>query len=86
MRQLAQRSPKLVSRRGADLTKILREDDVRPELVEKDLVHLVEALARREMRGDSAIDIVLRDNRFAYCDLIPTSAQPTTAPFTAPGR
>jgi len=31
-------------------------------------------------------EIVLRDNRFAYCDLIPTSAQPTTAPFTAPGR
>jgi len=31
-------------------------------------------------------EIVLRDNRFAYCDLIPTSPQPTTAPLTAPGR
>jgi uncharacterized protein (TIGR00290 family) len=31
-------------------------------------------------------EIVLRDNRFAYCDLIPTSPQPPTAPLTAPGR
>src|SRR5258707_238263 len=62
MRQLAQRSPKLVSRRSADLTEILREDDVRPELVEEDLVDLIEALARREVRGDGAIDVVLRES------------------------
>jgi uncharacterized protein (TIGR00290 family) len=31
-------------------------------------------------------EIVLRDNRFAYCDLIPTSPQPPTAPLAAPGR
>jgi hypothetical protein len=62
MRQLAQRSAKLVPRRGADLTKILREDDVRAELVEKDLVNLVEALTRREMRGDGAVDVVLRES------------------------
>jgi uncharacterized protein (TIGR00290 family) len=31
-------------------------------------------------------EIVLRDNRFAYCDLIPTSPQPPAAPLTAPGR
>lgn len=31
-------------------------------------------------------EIVLRDNRFAYCDLIPTSPHPSTAPLTAPGR
>jgi hypothetical protein len=62
MRQLAQRSPKLVSRRSADLTEILREDDVRPELVEEELVDLIEALTRREVRGDGAIDIVLRES------------------------
>jgi len=62
MRQLAQRSAKLVPRRGANLTKILREDDVRAELVEKDLVDLVEALTRRKVRGDGAIDVVLRES------------------------
>ena len=31
-------------------------------------------------------EIVLRDNRFAYCDLLPTSPQPPTAPLIAPGR
>jgi uncharacterized protein (TIGR00290 family) len=31
-------------------------------------------------------EIVLRDGRFAYCDLIPTSPQPPAAPLTAPGR
>ena len=31
-------------------------------------------------------EIVLRDGRFAYCDLIPTSPQPRAAPLTAPGR
>lgn len=31
-------------------------------------------------------EIVLRDNRFAYCDLIPTSPQPPADPLTAPGR
>jgi len=31
-------------------------------------------------------EIVLRDDRFAYCDLIPTSPQPPAAPLTAPGR
>ncbi|HEX7595653.1 MAG TPA: hypothetical protein VF387_04810 [Gemmatimonadaceae bacterium] len=31
-------------------------------------------------------EIVLRDNRFAYCDLIPTSSQPPAAPLAAPGR
>lgn len=30
-------------------------------------------------------EIVLRDGRFAYCDLLPTSPQPLTAPLTAPG-
>src|SRR5712671_6278678 len=60
MRQLAQRSPKLVPGRSADLTEILREDDVRPELVEEDLVDLIEALAGREVRGDGPIYVVLR--------------------------
>jgi hypothetical protein len=59
MRQLAQRSSKLVSGRGTDLTKILCEDDVRPELVEEDLIDLIEALSGREVRGDGAIDVVL---------------------------
>jgi uncharacterized protein (TIGR00290 family) len=31
-------------------------------------------------------EIVLRDGRFAYCDLIPTRPQPPAAPLTAPGR
>lgn len=31
-------------------------------------------------------EIVLRDGRFAYCDLIPTSPQPLAAPLAAPGR
>jgi uncharacterized protein (TIGR00290 family) len=31
-------------------------------------------------------EIVLRDGRFAYCDLIPTSPQPPAAPLTAPGK
>ena len=30
-------------------------------------------------------EIVLRDGRFAYCDLLPTSPQPRAAPLTAPG-
>jgi uncharacterized protein (TIGR00290 family) len=31
-------------------------------------------------------EIVLRDGRFAYCDLLPTSSQPLAAPLIAPGR
>ena len=31
-------------------------------------------------------EIVLRDGRFAYCDLLPTSPQPPAAPLTARGR
>ena len=31
-------------------------------------------------------EIVLREGRFAYCDLIPTSPQAPAAPLTAPGR
>jgi uncharacterized protein (TIGR00290 family) len=31
-------------------------------------------------------EIVMREGRFAYCDLIPTSPQPPTAPLRAPGR
>jgi uncharacterized protein (TIGR00290 family) len=31
-------------------------------------------------------EIVLRDDRFAYCDLIPTRPQPSADPLTAPGR
>src|SRR5450432_1851845 len=60
MRQLTQRSSQLVARRRAHLTQILGEDDVRPKLVQQDLIDLVEAFARREMRGDGAIYVLLR--------------------------
>ena len=62
MRQFAERSAELVSRGSADLTEILREDDVRPELVEEDLVDLIETLTRRKVRGHGAINVLLRES------------------------
>jgi len=59
IRQVSQRAHELISRWGANLTEILGEDNVGPQLLEQHLIHLVKALASSQMRRDRGIDLLL---------------------------